>query len=108
MTGWGQEGPLAHASGHDINYIALVGVLHSIGRKGEAPVPPLNLVGDFGGGALILALGVVAGLLETQKSGKGQVIDTAMIDGAASLMTLMYGLHAGGRMGDRRGENIAR
>src|SRR5271165_4943602 len=106
MTGWGQEGPLAHASGHDINYIALVGVLHSIGRKGEAPVPPLNLVGDFGGGALYLALGVVAGLLETQKSGQGQVIDTAMIDGAASLMTLMYGLHAGGRMSDRRGENF--
>ncbi len=106
MTGWGQEGPLAHASGHDINYIALVGVLHSIGRQGEAPVPPLNLVGDFGGGALYLALGVVAGLLETQKSGKGQVIDTAMIDGAASLMTLMYGLHAGGRMSDRRGENF--
>ena len=106
MTGWGQEGPLAHASGHDINYIALVGVLHSIGRQGEAPVPPLNLVGDFGGGALYLALGVVAGLLETQKSGQGQVIDTAMIDGAASLMTLMYGLHAGGRMSDRRGENF--
>ncbi|HZY59311.1 MAG TPA: CaiB/BaiF CoA-transferase family protein [Candidatus Binataceae bacterium] len=106
MTGWGQEGPLAQAAGHDINYISLVGVLHAIGRKGEAPVPPLNLVGDFGGGALYLALGVVAALLETQKSGQGQVVDAAMIDGAASLMTLMYGLHAGGRWADRRGENL--
>jgi alpha-methylacyl-CoA racemase len=96
MTGWGQEGPLAHASGHDINYIALSGALHSIGRKGEAPVPPLNLVGDFGGGALYLALGVVAGLLEAQKSGKGQVVDAAMVDGAASLMTLIYGMHGSG------------
>src|SRR5919206_5181091 len=74
MRGWGQEGPLAHAAGHDINYIALTGALHSIGRKGEAPVPPLNLVGDFGGGGVYLALGVVAGLLEAQKSGKGQVL----------------------------------
>src|SRR4029077_15788997 len=105
MTGWGQDGPLAARAGHDINYISLVGVLHAIGRKGEAPVPPLNLVGDFGGGALYLALGVVAALLETQKSGQGQVVDAAMIDGAASLMTLMYGLHAGGRWADRRGEN---
>jgi alpha-methylacyl-CoA racemase len=106
MTGWGQEGPLAHASGHDINYIALVGVLHAIGRKGEAPVPPLNLVGDFGGGALYLALGVVAALLERAKSGQGQVVDAAMIDGAASLMTLMFGLHAAGRWVERRGENL--
>ncbi|HXD90819.1 MAG TPA: CaiB/BaiF CoA-transferase family protein, partial [Candidatus Binataceae bacterium] len=81
MTGWGQEGPLALAAGHDINYIALSGALHAIGRRGEAPVPPLNLVGDFGGGALYLAFGVVAGLLEAQKSGKGQVIDAAMVDG---------------------------
>src|SRR5579863_9392322 len=106
MTGWGQKGPLAHASGHDINYIALVGVLHAIGRKGEAPVPPLNLVGDFGGGALYLALGVVAALLEREKSGQGQVVDAAMIDGAASLMTLMFGLHAAGRWVERRGENL--
>lgn len=106
MTGWGQEGPLARAAGHDANYIALVGALHSIGRKGEAPVPPLNLIGDFGGGALYLALGVVAGLLETQKSGKGQVIDVAMIDGAASLMTAIYGLRAAGLWSDNRGENI--
>jgi len=106
MTGWGQEGPLAHAAGHDINYIALSGALHSIGRRGEAPVPPLNLVGDFGGGALYLALGVVAGLLETQKSGKGQIVDAAMVDGAASLMTAIYGIHGSGRWTDNRGDNI--
>lgn len=106
MTGWGQEGPLAHAAGHDINYIALTGALHSIGRRGEAPVPPLNLVGDFGGGGVYLALGVVAALLEAQKSGKGQVIDVAMVDGAASLMAAIYGLRAAGRWSDRRGENI--
>lgn len=106
MTGWGQEGPLAHAAGHDINYIALSGALASIGRKGEAPVPPLNLVGDFGGGALYLALGVVAGLLEAQKSGKGQVVDAAMVDGAASLMTAIYGLRLSGVWNDKRGENI--
>jgi alpha-methylacyl-CoA racemase len=106
MTGWGQEGPLAHAAGHDINYIALSGVLASIGRRGEAPVPPLNLVGDFGGGGLYLALGVVAGLLEAQKSGKGQVVDAAMVDGAASLLTAIYGMHASGMWSDKRGENI--
>ena len=106
MTGWGQEGPLAQASGHDINYIALVGVLHAIGRKDQTPVPPLNLVGDFGGGALYLALGVVAALLEREKSGQGQVVDSAMIDGAASLMTLMFGLHAAGRWVEHRGENL--
>ena len=106
MTGWGQEGPLAHAAGHDINYIALSGALHSIGRKGEAPVPPLNLVGDFGGGALYLALGVVAGLLEAQKSGKGQVVDAAMVDGSASLMTAIYGLHGSGIWTNERGDNI--
>lgn len=106
MTGWGQDGPLALAAGHDINYIALTGALHSIGRKGEAPVPPLNLVGDFGGGGVYLALGVVAGILEAQKSGKGQVIDVAMIDGASSLMAAIYGLRAAGRWTDVRGENI--
>jgi len=106
MTGWGQEGPLAHASGHDINYIALTGALHSIGRRGEAPVPPLNLVGDFGGGGVYLALGVVGALLEAQKSGKGQVIDVAMVDGAASLMAAIYGLRAAGRWTDQRGDNI--
>jgi alpha-methylacyl-CoA racemase len=106
MTGWGQEGPLAHAAGHDINYIALSGVLASIGRRGEAPVPPLNLVGDFGGGGLYLALGVVAGLLEAQKSGKGQVVDSAMVDGAASLLTAIYGMHASGMWSNTRGDNI--
>ncbi len=106
MTGWGQDGPLAHAAGHDINYIALSGVLASIGRDGGAPVPPLNLTGDFGGGGLYLALGVVAALLEAQKSGKGQVIDVAMVDGAASLLTSIYGMHAAGMWVDRRGENI--
>jgi alpha-methylacyl-CoA racemase len=106
MTGWGQEGPLAHAAGHDINYIALSGVLASIGRKGQAPVPPLNLVGDFGGGGLYLALGVVAGLLEAQKSGNGQVVDAAMVDGAASLLTAIYGMHASGMWSDKRGDNI--
>jgi alpha-methylacyl-CoA racemase len=106
MTGWGQDGPLAFAAGHDINYIALTGALHSIGRKDEAPVPPLNLVGDFGGGGVYLALGVVAGLLEAQKSEKGQVIDVAMIDGAASLMAALYGLRGAGIWSDKRGENI--
>jgi alpha-methylacyl-CoA racemase len=106
ITGWGQEGPLAHAAGHDINYIALTGMLHAIGRKGEAPVPPLNLVGDFGGGALYLAVGVLAGLLEAQKSGKGQVVDAAMVDGAASLGTIIFGLFAGGMWKDERGANL--
>jgi alpha-methylacyl-CoA racemase len=106
MTGWGQEGPMAHAAGHDINYIALTGALHSIGRRDEAPVPPLNLVGDFGGGGVYLALGVVAALLEAQKSGKGQTIDVAMVDGASSLMAAIYGLRAAGRWTDKRGDNI--
>jgi alpha-methylacyl-CoA racemase len=87
MTGWGQEGPYSQGAGHDINYIALAGCLAHIGRVGEAPVPPLNLVGDFGGGGMLLAVGLLAGMLETQKSGKGQVVDAAMVDGAALLMT---------------------
>ncbi|NWG04481.1 MAG: CoA transferase [Syntrophaceae bacterium] len=106
MTGWGQEGPLAHTAGHDINYISLVGALHAIGREGERPVPPLNLVGDFGGGALYLAFGIVCGLLETSKSGKGQVVDAAMVDGVASLMTLFFGLKAAGIWTSQRGENL--
>ena len=106
MTGWGQEGPLAQAAGHDINYISLVGALHSIGREEEAPVPPLNLVGDFGGGGLFLAFGIVCGLLEASKSGQGQVVDSAMVDGAASLMTMFYGLRAMGIWTDQRGENL--
>ncbi|SEC07973.1 alpha-methylacyl-CoA racemase [Rhizobiales bacterium GAS191] len=106
MTGWGQEGPLAAAAGHDMNYIALTGALHAIGRAGQPPTPPLNLIGDYGGGALYLAFGMVCALLEAQKSGEGQVVDAAMIDGAASLMTPFFGLHAAGLHDDRRGENI--
>jgi alpha-methylacyl-CoA racemase len=106
MTGWGQEGPLAQAAGHDLNYIALAGVLHSIGRAGGPPTPPLNLVGDFGGGALYLAFGLVCALLEAQRSGKGQVVDAAMVDGAASLMSIFYALHAAGSFSLKRGENV--
>ena len=106
MTGFGQDGPLAQRAGHDINYIALAGVLHGIGRRGEAPVPPLNLVGDFGGGGMFLAFGVVCALLEAQKSGKGQVVDAAMVDGAACLMALIYGMHAQGAWRDERGVNV--
>jgi alpha-methylacyl-CoA racemase len=106
MTGWGQEGPLAQTGGHDINYISLVGALYAIGREGKGPVPPLNLVGDFGGGALYLAFGIVCGLLEVSKSGKGQVVDAAMVDGVASLMTLFFVLKAAGIWTTRRGENL--
>ena len=91
MTGWGQEGPLAQTVGHDINYISINGVLEKIGRRGQKPTPPLNLVGDYGGGAMMLAFGVVCAMLEVQTSGKGQVIDAAMIDGSAALMAYMYG-----------------
>jgi alpha-methylacyl-CoA racemase len=91
MTGWGQTGPLAHAAGHDINYVALSGALHAIGRKGEPPVPPLNLVGDFGGGAMFLAFGVMAAVFEARNSGRGQVVDAAMTDGAALLSAMLYG-----------------
>ena len=96
MTGWGQDGPLAGAAGHDINYIALAGALGPIGRRGEAPVPPLNLIGDYGGGGMLLAFGVVCGVLEAQRSGRGQVVDTAMVDGAAVLMTMTHALRAMG------------
>lgn len=96
MTGWGQQGPLAQAAGHDINYIALSGALDAIGRAGEPPTPPLNLVGDYGGGALYLALGLVSAVLEARGSGHGQVVDVAMIDGAASLMAKFFGNHAAG------------
>ncbi|HEY5046708.1 MAG TPA: CaiB/BaiF CoA-transferase family protein [Rhizomicrobium sp.] len=106
MTGWGQTGPLAEAAGHDINYIALSGALHAIGPAGGKPVPPLNLVGDFGGGALYLALGVACALLEAGRSGKGQVVDAAMTDGAASLMAMFYGLTAAGMWRDSRGVNV--
>jgi alpha-methylacyl-CoA racemase len=106
MTGWGQTGPLANAAGHDINYIALTGALHAIGSANGKPVPPLNLVGDFGGGAMYMVFGLLCGLLEAQKSGKGQVVDCAMTDGAASLMAMFYGMTAMGMWADRRGANM--
>ncbi len=106
VTGWGQEGPLAHAAGHDLNYIALTGALDAIGRAGAPPTPPLNLVGDFGGGALYLVVGVLAAIIEARRSGKGQVVDAAMVDGASSLMTSIYGGKAAGRLAGPRGTNI--
>src|ERR1700751_3138175 len=105
MTGWGQDGPLASAAGHDINYISITGALAAIGTK-EKPVPPLNLVGDFGGGALYLVVGVLAALLEASKSGKGQVVDTAMCDGAASLMSMFFDMTAAGRWIEGRDQNF--
>src|SRR3982074_422753 len=105
MTGWGQEGPLAQAAGHDINYISVTGALAAIGTK-EKPVPPLNLVGDFGGGALYLVVGVLAALLEAKKSGNGQVVDAAMCDGAASLMSMFFDMAAAGRWTDQRESNF--
>jgi len=105
MTGWGQDGPLAHAAGHDINYIALTGALHAIGPKDGPPSPPLNVIGDFGGGALYLALGVVSAVLEASRSGKGQVLDVSMVDGASSLITAAYGLHSLGLWKHERGSN---
>lgn len=105
MTGWGQEGTVAHAAGHDINYIALTGALHAVGVKGGPPVVPLNLFGDFGGGALYLAYGIVCGILEARQSGQGQVVDAAMTDGSASLMTMFFGMLANGRWKDERGTN---
>ena len=106
MTGWGQSGPLADSVGHDSNYIGLTGALHSIGDKDGLPVLPLNLVGDLGGGGVYLALGLLAALLEAKRSGEGQVIDAAMIDGSASLMTLFHGLLAGGMWSETRGSNF--
>ena len=106
MTGWGQDGPLAQAAGHDINYIALAGALHGIGEKGGKPIPPLNLVGDFGGGGMFLAFGMVCGLLEAQKSGQGQVIDCSMVEGSAVLMGMFYAMHQAGMWKDERGSNM--
>jgi alpha-methylacyl-CoA racemase len=105
ITGWGQTGPVARAAGHDINYISLTGMLHAIGRSGP-PSPPLNLVGDFGGGAMYLAFGVVCALLEARSSGKGQVVDAAMVDGAASLGAAIFGLRAAGIWNENRADNI--
>ncbi len=106
MTGWGQDGPLSSRAGHDINYIALTGVLHAIGRAGGAPVPPLNLIGDFGGGGMLLAFGIACGLLEAQRSGKGQVVDAAMVDGASLLAAMFSGMLAAQRWSETRGENV--
>ncbi len=106
MTGWGQEGPMAQAVGHDPNYIALTGVLASIGERNGGPVYPLNLVGDFGGGGVYLAFGLLAGLLEATRSGEGQVVDAAMVDGIASMMTLFHGMLAGGMWSEQRGTNM--
>jgi alpha-methylacyl-CoA racemase len=106
MTGFGQTGPLAQSAGHDLNYVALSGALHAIGSAGDKPVPPLNLVGDYGGGALYLALGVMAALFERHSSGAGQVVDAAMVDGAASLASVFYGLAAAGQWRAERGANL--
>jgi alpha-methylacyl-CoA racemase len=106
MTGWGQSGPLSQAAGHDLNYIALTGALHAMGRKNDSPAPPLNLVGDFGGGALYLAMGICAALVEAGRSGKGQVIDCAMTDGAASLAAVFFGMRAAGIWTDQRDANL--
>ena len=105
MTGWGQTGPYANAAGHDMNYIAITGALHAIGTD-DKPVPPLNLVGDFGGGALYLAFGLMAGIIQARETGKGQVIDCAMSDGAASLMAMFYGFKASGMWQETRRSNM--
>lgn len=106
MTGWGQEGPLAHAAGHDINYIALAGALAHFGRVGQPPTPPINMVGDYGGGGMFLAFGVVCGILEARTSGEGQVVDAAMVDGAAYLMGAIWGLRGMGGYSEERGTNL--
>jgi alpha-methylacyl-CoA racemase len=107
MTGWGQDGPLAQAAGHDINYIALAGALHTIGERGGPPISPLNYVGDFGGGSLYLALGILAALVESRQSGRGQVVDASIVDGVASLMTFVFTQMANGRWSDERGSNLS-
>jgi len=106
MTGWGQDGPLAPRAGHDINYIALAGVLHAFGRKGQAPVPPLNLVGDFGGGGMLLGFGIACALLHAQKTGQGQVVDAAMVEGASLLAAMFSGFLAAGSWSEERGANM--
>ncbi len=106
MTGFGQQGPLAPQAGHDLNYVALTGLLHAIGPAGGAPLPPLNLVGDYGGGAMFLAFGVMAALWERQRSGQGQVVDAAMVDGTAALGSIFWGLHASGQWRPERGSNL--
>ena len=106
MTGWGQDGPMAKHAGHDINYVSLTGALHAIGRAGDRPVLPLNLVGDFGGGSMLLLVGVLAALWEARASGRGQVVDAAMVDGASLLMQMTWAFHGQGRWADRREANL--
>lgn len=106
MTGWGQDGPMAGEPGHDINYLALSGTLHALGRAGEAPTPPINLLGDFGGGGMMLAFGMLAALIHARATGEGQVVDAAMTDGSALLATMIWGFRAGGRWSDARGTNL--
>ncbi|QSE85869.1 CaiB/BaiF CoA transferase family protein [Rhodococcus koreensis] len=106
MTGWGQSGPLAQAAGHDINYLSIAGILNSVGRTGERPVPPLNLIGDYGGGSMFLLVGVLAALWERERSGSGQVIDAAMIDGASSLAHMLWSMYGGGAWNAERGTNF--
>jgi alpha-methylacyl-CoA racemase len=106
MTGWGQNGPYAQAPGHDINYVALTGVLHAIGRRGGPPAPPLNIVGDFGGGGMLLAFGVLCALVERERSGEGQVVDAAMLDGVALLGTMLFGMRGIGQWSHDRGSNL--
>ena len=106
MTGWGQDGPYANAAGHDINYIALAGALEPLGRRGQPPTPPINLIGDFGGGGMLLAFGMVCAMLEAARSGRGQVVDAAMVDGSAVLINFIWGLKAAGMWGPERGTNL--
>jgi alpha-methylacyl-CoA racemase len=106
MTGWGQDGPLAQAAGHDLNYIALAGALDLIGRQGQPPTPPVNLVGDYAGGGMVLAFGMVCALLECQRSGRGQVIDASIVDGAALLTAVFHGIRHAGFLREERGTNI--
>lgn len=106
MTGWGQQGPLARTAGHDINYIAINGVLNALGRRGDKPTPPINLVGDFGGGGMLMAFGLLAGILSARATGRGQVVDAAMVDGSALLMSMMWGFREKGVWRDARGENF--
>ena len=106
MTGWGQTGPLAMAAGHDINYIAITGILNAIGRQGQAPSVPINIIGDMAGGSMYLALGMLAAIIEARNSGKGQVVDAAIVDGAASLATSLFGMRGAGMLSTERGTNV--
>ena len=106
VTGWGQDGPLSQVAGHDLNYISITGALSAMGRAGQAPTPPLNVLGDYAGGSLYLAFGLLAGILQARESGQGQVVDAAMVDGVASIMTVTMGLHAAGMLSKERGTNL--